>query len=198
MTQPLTTFEDNTLIKMALNGQSECFSILTERHFSFVRRRLTQMVDNTADADDLMQEVLFKVWRFLSEFRFESSFRTWMTRIAINEALQLYRRKKHHSCCQQVADLDDLVSTADSPHQWLTRADTSQTVRNALARLPEKYRQVIICHEFDQLSLRETAKSLSASVPAVKSRLFRAKLLLSHSLKRSDRRVLAAQQVAVI
>jgi RNA polymerase sigma-70 factor (ECF subfamily) len=150
------------------------------------------MVENTADADDIMQEVLFKVWRFLSRFRFESSFRTWMTRIAINEALQLYRRRKYHSCCKQVGDLDELVSTADSPHQRLTRADTSLAVQNALARLPALYRQVIICHEFDQLSLRETAKSLSATVPAVKSRLFRAKRLLSHSLKRSDRRALAA------
>lgn len=192
MTTQLTTFEDNALIEMALNGQPECFSILTDRHHSNVRRRLIQMVGNTADADDIMQEVLFKVWRFLSRFRFESSFRTWMTRIAINEALQSIRKKKQDSCCYQVADLDELISTADSPHRSLSRAETSQAVQNALAKLPAKYRQVIICREFDHLSLRETAKSLSVSVPAIKSRLFRARLLLSTSLKRSSRRPLAA------
>src|SRR5271168_5125362 len=112
MTEPLTTLEDNTLIKMTLNGQPECFSILMDRHFSVVRRRLGQIVDNTADADDIMQEVQFKVWRFLSRFRFESGFRTWMTRIAINEALQSYRRKKYNSCCMQVVDPDKLISTA--------------------------------------------------------------------------------------
>jgi RNA polymerase sigma-70 factor, ECF subfamily len=192
MTQPLTTFEDNTLIEMTLDGQTECFAILMDRHLFAIKRQIASMVSNPADHDDLVQEVLFKVWRRLSTFRFEASFRTWMTRVAINEVLQSYRRQKYHSCCRQVDNLDELVSAFESPHQSLTRAETSRTVQHALARLPEQYRQILICREFDQLSMRETAISINASVPAVKSRLFRARALLSSSLKRTNTRIMAA------
>jgi RNA polymerase sigma-70 factor (ECF subfamily) len=193
MTQPPATFEDNTLIKMALDGKADCFAVLMDRHLYAVRRRIAPMVSNATDADDLVQEVLFKVWRRLSTFRFEASFRTWITRIAINEALHAYRRQKYHSRCQARENLDELASAFESPHQSLTRVETSRTVHRALAGLPEKYRQVLILREFDQLSIREMAKSLDASLPAVESRLFRARVLLSSSLKRSNRQAPAAK-----
>ncbi len=88
MTPSLATSEDSTLIKLALAGQAECFAVLMDRHLVAVRRRICSMVGNASDADDLLQEVLLKVWRRLSTFRSESSFRTRMTRVAINEALQ--------------------------------------------------------------------------------------------------------------
>ena len=91
MTPPLTTLADNTLIKLALAGQTECFAVLIDRHKGAVRRRIASMVQNKADADDLFQEALLKVWHHLPTFRSESSFRTWMTRVAINEVLQAYR-----------------------------------------------------------------------------------------------------------
>ncbi len=99
MTSPLTDFDDGTLIKLALAGQAECFTVLMDRHLIAVRRRLHSMVRNASDADDLLQEVLLKVWRRLSTFRSESSFRTWMTRVAMNEALQLYRREQRRRLC---------------------------------------------------------------------------------------------------
>src|SRR5271169_2908119 len=92
---PLATFEDSALIKLALEGQTECFTVLTNRHLPAVRRRIASIVPNTTDADDLLQEVLLKVWRHLSTFRSESTFRTWMTRVAINVALQSYESRKY-------------------------------------------------------------------------------------------------------
>ena len=92
MVPPLTSFEDDALIKLTLAGQTECFTVLTNRHLPAVRRRIGSMVPNTTDVDDLLQEALLKVWRHLSTFRSESTFRTWMTRVAINEALNFYRR----------------------------------------------------------------------------------------------------------
>jgi RNA polymerase sigma-70 factor (ECF subfamily) len=172
MTPSLATFEDNALIKMALAGQTECFTVLMDRHFFTVKRTIRSMVWNTTDADDIIQEVLLKVWRNLSTFRSEASFRTWMTRVAINEALQLFRRERYHSRCQSAHNLDAFASFWDTPHQHLDRRETTQTVRKAMARLPEKYRRVLVLREFEQLSLLETAESLQTSVPAVKSRLF--------------------------
>jgi RNA polymerase sigma factor (sigma-70 family) len=191
MTPPLTTFDDNTLIGMTLAGQPECFAVLMDRHLFAVRRHVLSMLHNTMDADDLIQEVLLKVWRSLSTFRSEASFRTWMTRVAINEVLQWYRRERHRSRCQSPDDLDTFASPCDNPHHYVARAEAAQCVRKALAGLPEKYREVLALRELDQLSMRETAHSIQASIPAVKSRLFRARVLLSASLRRSTRKAQA-------
>src|ERR1700719_5426597 len=106
MTRPLARFEDSTLIKLALEGQTECFAVLMDRHLIAVRKRIASMIGNATDAEDLLQEVLLKVWSHLSTFRSESSFRTWMTRVAINEALQSYRRERRSPISQTVGDLN--------------------------------------------------------------------------------------------
>jgi RNA polymerase sigma-70 factor (ECF subfamily) len=185
MTSPLTTFEDNTLIKLALAGQAECFSVLMDRHSAAVRRRIGSMVRNATDAEDLLQEVLLKVWRHLSTFRSESSFRTWMIRVAVNEVLQLYRREQRWRWSQAPSDPDALASPCESPHQSLARREVTHAVRTAVAGLPAKYRQVLILRDLDQLSVRETAQWLQSSIPAVKTRLFRARHMLLAALRGS-------------
>src|SRR5580704_12039417 len=128
MTPPLATFDDKTLISMTLAGQPECFTVLMDRHLFVVRRYVVSMLRNAMDADDIIQEVLLKVWRNLSAFRSEASFRTWMTRVAINEVLQLYRRERYHSRCQAADNLDDFASFCETPYQHLARAETTRAV----------------------------------------------------------------------
>jgi RNA polymerase sigma-70 factor (ECF subfamily) len=185
MASPPTTLEDSALIKLALAGQTECFTVLTNRHLPAVRRRIGSISPNTTDVDDLLQEVLLKVWRHLSTFRAESTFRTWMMRIAINEALQSYRREQRRPIYQAFGDFDTFASPNESPLQSLTRAETTKVVRRAVVELPTKYRQVMILREFEQLSPREIAQSLQSSIPAVKTRLFRARLMLLAALQRT-------------
>jgi RNA polymerase sigma-70 factor, ECF subfamily len=185
MTPPLVTFEDSTLIKLALAGQTECFSVLMDRHSAAVRRRIGSMVRNTTDVEDLLQEVLMKVWRHLSTFRSESSFRTWMISVAVNEVLQSHRREHRWRWSQTQRDLDAFTSACESPHQSLARSETTHAVRSAVVGLPEKYRQVLILRDLQQLSVRETANSLQSSIPAVKTRLFRARHMLLAALQRS-------------
>jgi RNA polymerase sigma-70 factor, ECF subfamily len=185
MSLPLATFEDNALIKLALTGDPECFSLLMDRHLVAVKRRISSMAENATDLDDLLQEVVLKVWRHLSTFRAESSFRTWMTRVAINEVLQSYRRQQRRPPCHALSDFDTLVSPGESPHQSFARAEAAQAVRRAVATLPEKYRRVLVLHDLEQLSARETAESLHSTIPAVKTRLFRARLMLYATLQRS-------------
>jgi RNA polymerase sigma-70 factor (ECF subfamily) len=183
MPPQLATFEDGALIKLALAGQTECFVILINRYLPAVRRRIGSIVPNPTDADDLVQEVLLKVWRYLSTFRSESSFRTWMTRVATNEALQSYRRERRRPICQALRDFDTYASSGESALQSLTRAEAKQVVRKAVRGLPAKYRQILILREFEQLTERETAQSLHLSIPAVKTRLFRARLMLVAALR---------------
>jgi RNA polymerase sigma-70 factor (ECF subfamily) len=186
MSPALAAVEDSALIEMALAGQSECFTLLMDRHLGAVRRRVRSMVRSAADLEDLLQEVLLKVWLHLSTFRSESSFRTWMTRVAINEALQANRREQcRPPRSQELRDLDTFTSAVESPYRSLARREAIQAVRNAVMKLPAKYRQVLILRDLDQLDTLETAQSLQASVPAVKTRLQRARLMLLARLQRS-------------
>jgi RNA polymerase sigma-70 factor (ECF subfamily) len=191
MTLPFMQFEDSTLIKLALAGQADCFTVLMDRHLVAVRRHLRSMVGNSSDADDLLQEVLLKVWRRLSTFRSESSLRTWMIRVAMNEVLQLYRREQHRRLCQPLRDFDAFPSHGESPHQRLARTEVTQAVRSAVARLPVKYSQVLILRDLEQLSARETAQCLKSTIPAVKTRLFRGRLMLVEALQRAGIREFA-------
>jgi RNA polymerase sigma-70 factor (ECF subfamily) len=147
-----------------------------------VRRLIGSMVGNATDADDILQEVLLKVWCHLSTFRSESSFRTWMTRVAINEAFQHFRRRRSGPNLTELGDFDIFVSHNESPLQSLTRTETTQVVLRAVVQLPPKYRQAVILRHLKQLSLSETARLLQLSVGALKSRLFRAKRMLSATI----------------
>jgi RNA polymerase sigma-70 factor (ECF subfamily) len=183
MSCPLTEFEDSTLIRMVLAGRTECFTVLTIRHVRALRRRIGSIVPNASDVDDLLQEVLIKVWRRLSTLHSGSAFRAWITRVAINEALQSWRKERRRPICRTFGRSDTFASTNESPLQALTRAETGQIVRNAVHELPEKYQQVLNLREFEELSLQEIAESLHESIPAVKTRLFRARRMLQTALQ---------------
>jgi RNA polymerase sigma-70 factor, ECF subfamily len=188
MAPSIATFEDSALVKLALAGHTECFTILTNRHLPAVRRRIGSMVASTTDADDLLQEVLVKVWRHLSTFRSESTFRTWMTSVAINEALQSHRRAKRRPLSVALDDFARIACGGESPHQVLVRAERTQAVRRAVVKLPPMYRRVLMLRDLEELSIQETAQRLEWSVPAVKTRLFRARRLLLATLKRGNMR----------
>ncbi len=188
MALSLATSEDSALIELALAGQTEGFMVLMDRHLAAVKGRIHSMVRNPTDGDDLLQEVSLKVWRHLSTFRSQSSFRTWMTRVAINEVFQSYRRERCRPLCQALDDYDVFVSPSESALQSLIRAETTQVVRKAVVDLPAIYRQVLIFREFEQLSAREIAQSLQLSIPAVKTRLFRARFMLLAALQRTKLR----------
>lgn len=170
--------EDSALIKLVLAGQPDCFMVLIDRHLAIVKKRIGALVRNTAEVEDLIQAALMKVWLHLPTFRSESSFRTWMTRIAINEALQSFRRER----CRRIAygpyDFDNLASPCESPCQSLANQENTQTLRNAVSTIPAKYRQVLILRDFEELTEKEAAHSLHLSLPAVKTRLRRARMLL--------------------
>jgi RNA polymerase sigma-70 factor (ECF subfamily) len=188
MPPTLATFEDSALIELALAGQTECFVVLTNRHLPAVRRHIHSMVPNATDVDDLLQEVLLKVWRRLSTFRSESTFRTWITRVAINEALQSWRRERSRPVCGTFCDIDIFASPGESPLQALTRTESSRIVRKAVVELPAKYRQILNLWLFEELSLGEIAESLHERIPALKTRLYRARRMLLSRLQESVNR----------
>jgi len=179
MISALASLEDSALIERALEGHAECFEELTSRHQGAVKRRILCIIRNPSDADDLLQEALFKAWRGLSTFR------TWLTRIATNEAIMLCRREGQTRLCQPLVDFDALASPHESADQCLVRAEEARVLHSAVVGLPLKYRQVVILRDLEQLSVQETAQRLNSTVPAVKTRLFRGRHLLVRALRRS-------------
>jgi len=178
MNPPIATLADITLIKMVLSGRTECFAVLMNRYLPMVRRRIGSIAPNIADVEDLSQEVFFKTWQHLSTFREESSFGTWVTRVAINEALTLCRRNHSRPNCQTMEDLDTFASAIDSPLQCLARREARQMLHCAIAKLPVIYRRVLILRDFEQFSIEEVARLVRSTVPAVKTRLSRARVML--------------------
>jgi RNA polymerase sigma-70 factor (ECF subfamily) len=156
MISSLSACTDSVLIQMAIAGRNDCFSLLMDRHLTAVKRRLHFMVSNKADLDDVVQEIQLKAWRHLRTFRSECNLRTWMIRIAINEAYQLYRRGKRGRLYEPLNEAIALPEA--SPDQRLLRAEAAAALRRALARLPRKYQEVVMLRDLCELGGEETAK----------------------------------------
>jgi RNA polymerase sigma-70 factor (ECF subfamily) len=189
----LKSLADNVLIDLTLAGRQECFGALMGRHMDSVRKRISGLIRNRSDAEDVAQEVQLKVWTHLSSFRFDSSFRTWMVRIAINESLQWHRRaKRRHEW--DASELDELTAPTESAFQAYAREEAVNTVRRAIHHLPTKFRQIVVLRELGELSIKEAATSLNASPQSIKTRLFRARRMLAETLRQSETATAAAWQ----
>jgi RNA polymerase sigma-70 factor (ECF subfamily) len=171
-------FSDHDLIRLALDGQTDCFTALMERHLSAIRRCIGFLLHGNGAAEDLTQEVALKAWRFLSAFRAESSFRTWLTRVAINEVRQFRRRELRASSLQEPPSPDVLASRDESAYEHFARTQKTKAVRALVNSLPATYREVVMLREFEELSMLEIAERLRCTVPTVKSRLFRGRSML--------------------
>ena len=194
MTPNAAELEDSALIELTLAGETACFNVLIDRHQAAVRTRIRSMTRKPEDEDDLVQQVFFKAWRHLASFRSEAQFRTWITQIATNEVRQLYRRVSHSPLCPTLANLDTFASKLESPQQSLERSETVETVRRAIAHLPAMYRQILVLRDLKQLSEAETARWLRATIPMVKTRLFRARRMLWAELQRQGQRALQREK----
>ena len=163
----LKSLADNLLIELTLAGRQECFSALMDRHLDYVRRRINGLVPDRFDADDVAQEAQLKVWMNLASFRSDSSFRTWMGRIAINEALQ-WRRKAKRRHYWGAEELDGLAASTESAFQTYAREEAATAVRRAICRLPSKFRQIVVLRDVGGLTTKEAAESLNSSPQLIK------------------------------
>jgi RNA polymerase sigma-70 factor (ECF subfamily) len=158
------------------------------RIYALARR----LLGNDADAEDVTQDVLLQLMRKLDTFRGESAFPTWLHRVTVNAALAHRRKRAHHDEHKSHESVEHLLETLPmdrSVRRWSVPPEDEvldQEMRGlieaAIARLPEVYRDVYVLADVEQLSNHEIAEMLGLSVPAVKSRLHRARLLMRHSL----------------
>jgi RNA polymerase sigma-70 factor (ECF subfamily) len=178
--------DEQTLIRRIREGEHELFYQLIRPYERRVYAATLAILGNEADAEDAAQEAVLKAFKHIRQFRAEARFSTWLIQIAVNEA-RMRRRKQRAVVMEPMVDQRDeeghytprdFADWREIPSETLERAEVRQKLAEALSSLGQKYREVFILRDMQQLSIEDTAKALGISVPSVKTRLLRARLML--------------------
>ena len=178
------------LVLAAKKGDLEAFSGLVKRYDRNIFRIAQHITHNEEDAQDVVQEAFLKAYQNLEQFQGNSKFYTWLVRIAVNEALMKLRRRRS----DKTVSLDEDVVTEEgsmprevadwspNPEQLYGQAELGDILKKTIQGLPPGFRAVFVLRDVEGLSTEETAEMLGLSIPAVKSRLLRARLQLRERL----------------
>lgn len=183
--------DEPSLVAAAKAGEISAFEELVGRYERKIFRLTQNITQNKEDAEDAMQEAFLKAYEHLGEFEGNSRFYTWLVRIAVNQALMKLRKRRPN-----VVSLDEEIETGEesvprdvqdwgpSPEQRFEQTEMSGILQSVIADLDPPFRIVFQLRDIEELSTEETAEALGLSVPAVKSRLLRARLKLRQKLDR--------------
>ena len=182
---------DIELVHAAQRGDQRAFTQLVEKYEARVYNLARKMMRDPQDAEDVLQETFISVFRHLKKFQGDSSFSTWLYRIATNASLMKLRgRKTPPFSLDEPVDSEggdsalprEIVDWGITPEEALLSGEVRAQMDAAVDELPESLRAVFALRDIEGLSGQETAEVLSLSVPNVKTRLHRARLLLRESL----------------
>lgn len=184
---------EEKLIKMAVKGDVNAFEKIVYTYEKKIYNIAYNMFTNEQDAYDATQEVFIKLYRNIHSFKFDSSFATWLHRIAVNTCIDEYRKKKKH-IYQTAYSLDEPIENEDSavvreikdqsktPEDKIIQNETIEDVRKAISQLKEEYKSIIILRDLNGYSYEEIAKILDCSLGTIKSRLSRARNALKNKV----------------
>ncbi len=193
---PVHLENETELVAAARKGDTQAFTTLANQYSRNIYRLALNITRNNEDAEDVLQEAFLKAYTKLDRFQGNSRFYTWLVRIAVNEALMKLRKRKS----DRTVSLDEPVETdvseivrevkdwGDNPEQTYAKTELHEILSKAIDTLEPAYRTVFVLRDVENLSTEETAESLGLSVPAVKSRLLRARLKLREQLTRQFKR----------
>jgi RNA polymerase sigma-70 factor, ECF subfamily len=183
--------EDIVLVAAAKSGSGHAFELLVERHARKIRRVAERVTGNREDAEDIVQQTFQKAFVHLQKFEGRSSFSTWLTRIAINEALMCLRANRRAS-----AVLIDELNTDEgsafglqipdlgpSPERAYSQKERERILSFAVDQLAPGIRTAIQLRHLDERSIKESAQMMGVSVAAVKSRVLRGRRKLRETLR---------------
>jgi RNA polymerase sigma-70 factor (ECF subfamily) len=184
--------EEQVLVQAAKAGDDSAFDQLVRRYDRNVFRIAQHITQNREDAEDVVQDAFLKAYENLNQFQGNSKFYTWLVRIAVNEALMKLRRRRP----ERMVSLDEEIKTEEdslprevadwspNPEQQYNQAELRDILTRTIQGLPPSFRTVFVLRDVEGLSTEETAEALDLSIPAVKSRLLRARLQLRERLSR--------------
>jgi RNA polymerase sigma-70 factor (ECF subfamily) len=179
------------LIRRVNNGDKEAFYSLVSPYERVVYTTAMSILNNQADAEEVAQEAVFKAFSNLTKFRGEAKFSTWLIQITINEArLKLRKARKHlyESVDEPQSGEEgdyfpkDFADWREVPSEALQRKELRDALKRAMAALPQKYREVLVLRDIQNLSIEETSQILGISAGNVKTRLLRARLQMRDAL----------------
>src|SRR5579884_1626144 len=197
---PATTqpgfFDESRLVERARECDTAAYNQLVSRYERKIFRLAKHITQNDEDAEDVLQETFLKAYEHLPDFQGQAKFYTWLVRIAVNESLMKLRKRKS----SRTVPLDEPVDTGEdtvvreiavwdeNPEQRYSREELGNILDEAVQSLKPAFRTVFVLRDIEELSTEETAEALGISVPAVKSRLLRARLQLREKLTRFFKR----------
>jgi RNA polymerase sigma-70 factor (ECF subfamily) len=186
--KPDAAEEDLRLIERVLGGDRQAFGALVRSHERRVFRVTLAVLGQVEDAEDAMQETFIKAYRHLNQFRRESRFTTWLTRIAVNEALQKRQARKEHVSLDESPAVQNqnfphhFEPWAADPEKLYTKQELRDLVEKAICSLSAIYREALILCDVEGMSAKEAADVLGVNLAALKSRLLRARLMMREAL----------------
>lgn len=182
---------DVELVADFRKGNQDSFEELINRYAAKAFSLATRLTKNQEDAEEVLQDVFVTVYRKIAGFEGKSSFSSWLYRITVNASFMKLRKRKQD---QSIAIEDmpvPLQKTLGVPRNLHQEADAvtmrhqiTSALEEAISRLPDEYRPVFILRDVDGLTSREVSKILNLTVPAVKSRLHRSRMMLRRKLAR--------------
>ena len=186
--QAATDEDEFILVDRVLAGDRRAFETLVRRHERRVFRVALAVLGNVEDAEDAMQETFVKAFRHLEQFGKASRFSTWLTRIAINESIQKRRKQKNYVPLEE-SETGEAHFTSQRYEPWKTnpealygKQELHRIIEEAIQSLPEIYREAFVLRDVEELSAEEAAEVLGTTIPALKSRLLRARLMMRETL----------------
>ncbi len=178
--------DDKTLVRDAQRGDMAAFEELVARHRDKIYARAFSMMRNEDTAIDLSQEAWVKAWQRLGQFQGDASFATWLTRITINLCLDQLRKQKRQRA-ESIEEMDEesggverqMPVITTNPTERLERGELRQRIDEALGKLSDEHRTVLVLHEFEEMEYKEIARTMGCSIGTVMSRLFYARRKLA-------------------
>jgi RNA polymerase sigma-70 factor (ECF subfamily) len=182
---------NDQLLAAAKSSDDRAFEELSGRHVRWIRKRVYSILRNLEDTEDVVQDSLLKAYRHLPEFRESHGFSTWITKIAVNTALMLLRKRKSRPevsfALGGEADKTSRIWDVPDPYQSIerkyAREETLEFMSRAVNRLPAPYRNVLEQYHAQEKSMTEAADKLGITVASAKTRLFRARRRLRSMLE---------------
>ena len=188
--------DDLALVRACKNGDCSAFEEIVKRYDRKLFRIVQYLMHNQEDAEDAVQEAFLKAFRHLDQFREEAKFSTWLTRIAMNQALMLLRKRRSQREVSIDGDFQtddgnlpiEIADWAPNPEDLYRTVQLREILRKSLQKLGPGLRVVFVLRDIEGLSIQQTADALGLSVVAVKARSFRARLQLRERLSRYFKR----------
>jgi RNA polymerase sigma factor (sigma-70 family) len=175
-----TLFSDEEFVARIIRGEKNLYEALIRKYNARMYRISRAIINDDQEAEDIMQTAYFNAYLHLNDFKSESLFSTWLTKILINESLLQKKRKQKIN--QIATDQPENDNQTKTPLQDLMNVELKAILEKTISDLPEKYRLVFVMREIEDMSVNETMDVLNLSESNVKVRLNRAKEMLRTNL----------------